>query len=407
MISKDKLIKYFKPTAILYLSNSIGLAFELLLSFVAVRRFSSSSFASLGVFSSVINIYFQFVTLKFDHKLPYCDQKNDACQLFVLAIISAFLISLASLFVLPFLAFIETPSYLISLGAFMLGANTALYSLCVFFKDFIGCFLNLPIKNLVNLLVILFIANESKNLLIIATILGLFGANLAMGLRVLPRLRGASLARSSLITKARENAKYPSSVVFGAIFFALGQNLPGIIIPSVFGEENASFFCNIVRLLSAPITILGISSSQLLLKFCSGQKSKAKIREIARKFSIFLILISALSYGGIYGFRGFLAKKFIPKGDELSKELFGILCLYFAFKLVCGVIIAILPIINEEKLLRRWQEGLFLFNLLLFLVFKHKRLEFRFYILALCLGSISLYSLIYILTIKKSRKRPC
>lgn len=378
----------------LYFSSGIALLISCFSSFLSVRVFGDEALAYFGVYSSVINILMQFITLKFDFKISYCDDLNEAFELLLLSSISAFLVSIACVLLFTFKGILGWAVWFIPLGAFFAGINAPLYSFCVCLKKYWLCFVAYPLRE-VAIFISIFIFSKANYGLILSQVLGYIVSDVFLFLFVLNHIKAIKPTRNDLVLRAKENLIYPKSVVAGSLFFSLGINLPGIFIPKLFGTAIGGCYGVVLRLLSAPIAVMSQVSSQLILKSCSGLKKEKEIRKKAHRSALFLWVVSIFAFGGIFLFRRILALVFFPRYLEIGNRILIYLLPLFLIRLVVGAVIVILPILEKAKDLRRWQEAFFAFNLALLGSIFIFRLSFWNYLCCLSVFSSGLYLIIY------------
>ncbi len=272
------------------------------------RIYDPSDFAILAIYTSLIGLFVVVACGRFDLAIPLPESESDGLSLLILSlIIAAFFSSVLGLaywvageYLLDFFSLTEFQPYawLVPLGVFLAACNLCLEYWFARTKRF-GFLATTKIARAVSgagaQLGIGYISRWPAGLIVGQVVFSGVGA-LIQGVRLWLRYRAALRQQSIADLKrlAREYSRFPLLSGPEAIFNKVGVHVPVLIIAALALGPEAGFLMLAMRILSVPVSLLGVSVQQVYLSEAPQQFREKNLQSFTRKIQANLAKVGVL-----------------------------------------------------------------------------------------------------------------
>lgn len=272
-----KLDQVTKAASLLVGGAALGQAIMLLALPLLTRLYSPEDFNTLAIYVAIVGIFSGAICLRFDIAIPLPEASADAWQLTILSIVCAAVFSSIIAAGLNFLLLVfainvgiesHVFSIMIGLGLFSMGAFNSLQMWYIREKSFLCISI---VKTLQSVAVVLVQVGAGIWLATVAGLLwGQFANGVVGSLALLLILKNSSfcsvlLSFEDIKRFFREYGRFPKYSVFESLANEAASQLPVLLIAFLLGGSEAGMLMLAMRVLQAPIALLGNAVSQVYL----------------------------------------------------------------------------------------------------------------------------------------------
>lgn len=272
------------------------------------RLYEPSDFALLAIYTSLIGLFVVVACGRFDLAIPLPESESDGLSLLILSLLIAAVFSLVlaliywvwgeSLLTTFSLAEFQPYAWLVPLGIFLAACNLCLEYWFARAKQF-GFLAKTKIARAAagagSQVGIGFVSRWPAGLIIGQMVFSGVGA-LVQGTR-LWLSHGAAIQQQSIAKLkrvAREYSRFPLMSGPEAIFNKIGVHLPVLIIAAIAVGPEAGFLMLAMRILSVPVSLLGVSVQQVYLSEAPQAYREGRLQSFTQRVQINLAKVGAL-----------------------------------------------------------------------------------------------------------------
>lgn len=343
--------------------STVSQAVPVMIAPILTRLYSSEAFGGLALFQSLLAVFSAFACLRYETAIVLCRDEKEIVNTTALSVISAFILSsiLALLIVIwhdPIVHLLHwemfgTWLYVVPVAVMLIGIYNALVYANLREKNFKVIAKSNVYKACsmaVTTVSLGFFGWEMKGLIcgqLVSIITG--NRNLALYL-----IKQKEYFKMVSITEMKRLAKrfidFPLYSTWGAAMNALTQNLASFLIISIFTQQNLGYYALSIRILGAPLQMIGQSISQVYLQRASEEKRQYGNSERIFNATLKKLVALSLLFGlFLYFFVEDLCVWLLGAEWEIAGIYTRILLPWFVVRFISSSLSATLNVFEKQK----------------------------------------------------------
>lgn len=353
----------FKNVAAVTLTSLLTQAITALILPILTRIYSPSDFAKFAIFTSILAIVGSLASLKFDIAISISDE-NDTNVLLVICLITSIISGLILFFIILIYLLLNTLNdtfnpylnwyWMIPIGVIFIAVNEAFNNFSIRKSDFYSLSINKLISTIVGSTLQIFLGK--LGILPLGLLVGFISKSIVGAILQFFKYRNEvtkCLNRFNVLTALntiRKYRKFPRQLTLEAVANTSGAQVPILLLATLSHSPDAGYFMLAMSAMALPMSLIGISISQVFVSQAMEEKNSSNIAKLAVATikRLFKIGVGPLIMIGIIApelFQIFFGEKWQRSGDLVQW-----MTPWFILQFISAPIAIILHITNNSDL---------------------------------------------------------